>query len=87
MCGFGIETGCVGVCMWSCKKATEGFFTKNMGIDVSIEPDLDDYSCKFCFGKSPLTEEEDPMIKEPCLSACAMKEGNGDQVCNKVRNR
>lgn len=65
-----IETGCVGICLNSCKIATEGFFESNMGIPLAIEPNLEDFSCKFHFGKNPPPPYLDDMYKQPCLSKC-----------------
>jgi hypothetical protein len=41
-CRYLEESGCVGTCMNSCKRATEGFFIESMGLPVYIEPNFDD---------------------------------------------
>lgn len=41
-CRYLEESGCVGVCINSCKNATESFFTKSMGLPLYIEPCFDD---------------------------------------------
>lgn len=43
-----------------------------MGLGLAIEPNLEDFSCKFQFGKTALDAMEDPMYREPCLAKCAM---------------
>lgn len=70
--------------MNSCKKATEAFFQKNMGLDLAIEPDFKDYSCKFQFGKEPLSEEEDDTLREPCFATCAMGSPTFSQPCQNI---
>lgn len=79
------ETGCVGVCVHSCKSATESFFQKNMGIGLAIEPNLDDFSCKFQFGKQPLPEADDPMFQESCFASCPMSSAQPPKVCNTIK--
>jgi hypothetical protein len=41
-CRYLEESGCVGTCMNSCKRATEGFFIESMGLPVYIEPNFED---------------------------------------------
>lgn len=43
-----------------------------MGLGLAIEPNLEDFSCKFQFGKTALNPMEDPMYQEPCLAKCGM---------------
>lgn len=69
-CRYLEQTGCVAICLHSCKQPTEQFFKNNMGIPVSVEPNLDDYSCKFCFGKVPLSVEKDDVYVQPCFVDC-----------------
>lgn len=41
-CRYLEESGCVGICINSCKKATESFFAQSMGLPLYIEPNFDD---------------------------------------------
>lgn len=82
--GATIETGCVGICVNSCKAATEAFFQHDMGLQLSIEPDLEDFSCKFHFGKTALSLEEDAMYQQQCLSACPLAFPASHKPCHAV---
>ena len=61
-CRYLEEAGCASICINSCKVPTQEFFRRNMGMDVSLEPNYDDFSCQFAFGKKPL-----PQV---CLCEC-----------------
>lgn len=76
-CRYLEETGCVAVCLHSCKAATEQYFDANMGIPVRIEPNLDDYSCKFQFGQAPLPQSQDDMYSQPCFVNCPSRSRAG----------
>lgn len=43
-----------------------------MGLPLAIEPNPDDFSCKFCFGKTPPAPHLDDMYKHPCISTCTL---------------
>lgn len=70
-CRYLEESGCVGVCLHSCKEATETFFAANMGLPLYIEPDFEDYSCKFNFGVKPPPVAEQACFDEPCFVSCS----------------
>lgn len=55
-CRYLEQTGCASVCMNSCKVPTQEFFRRHMGMDVALEPNYDDFSCKFVFGQKPLPQ-------------------------------
>ena len=55
-CRYLEEAGCASICINSCKVPTQEFFRRNMGMDVSLEPNYDDFSCQFAFGKKPLPQ-------------------------------
>lgn len=65
------EAGCVNVCINGCKKPTESFIKNGLGVDLYIEPNYDDFSCKFRFGEAPPPEAEDPAFDEPCFLQCS----------------
>lgn len=69
-CRYLEESGCVGVCLHSCKEATETFFAANMGLPLYIEPDFEDYSCKFKFGVQPPPVADQACFDEPCFVSC-----------------
>ena len=53
-----------------CKVPSQSFFREKLGLDMTMEPDFDDMSCKFYFGAAPLSIEDDPLMKEPCYKDC-----------------
>lgn len=74
----------MGICVHSCKTATESFFQESMGLDLAIEPNLDDFSCKFRFGSPPQPWSDDPMFRESCFASCPMSTVPQGRVCNSV---
>jgi hypothetical protein len=69
-CRYLESSGCKGTCMNLCKVPTESFFTDKLGLNMRMEPDFDDMSCKFIFGAEPIPIEEDPLMKEACYQDC-----------------
>lgn len=69
-CRYLEEAGCVSVCVNSCKVPTQEFFKKDMGMDVTLEPNYDDYSCQFVFGKTPPPQTQDDAFQSPCFARC-----------------
>eukprot|EP00210_Caulerpa_lentillifera_P004284 g4087.t1 len=72
-CRFLEESSCASICHNSCKLPTQAFFKKEMGLDVTLEPNYEDFSCQFCFGKTPLPLDEDPVLQTPCFVQCPTK--------------
>lgn len=54
--------------MHACKIPTQTFFLENMGLDVTLSPNVTDLSCKFSFGLKPEPLEESELFSAPCLS-------------------
>eukprot|EP00640_Fibrocapsa_japonica_P004983 CAMPEP_0113952842 /NCGR_PEP_ID=MMETSP1339-20121228/90648_1 /TAXON_ID=94617 /ORGANISM="Fibrocapsa japonica" /LENGTH=210 /DNA_ID=CAMNT_0000961511 /DNA_START=253 /DNA_END=885 /DNA_ORIENTATION=- /assembly_acc=CAM_ASM_000762 len=69
-CRFLEGAGCASVCVNTCKVPTQEFFDKYMGLPLYMEPNYDDFSCKFNFGVSPPPENEDPAFQVGCFSQC-----------------
>lgn len=42
-------------------------------MDVALEPNYDDFSCQFAFGKKPLPQHEDEVFTTPCFVSCPSK--------------
>lgn len=72
-CRYLEQSGCASVCVNSCKVPTQEFFEKDMGMSVSMEPNYDDFSCQFVFGKKPLPQSEDEVFTTPCFEMCPSK--------------
>lgn len=80
-CRFLEESSCISVCVNSCKLPTQDFFNKDMGVNMMIEPNYDDFSCKFKFGIEAPSEEEDETLQNipPCLQNC--KKASSAKCC------
>lgn len=72
-CRYLEESGCVGVCINSCKVPTQEFFEKDMGLPLTMEPNYETFECQFSFGKTPPPPEEDEAFASPCFSQCGNK--------------
>jgi hypothetical protein len=69
-CRFLEESQCASVCVNSCKIPTQNFFLQQMGIPLLMEPNYEDGSCQFSFGRYPNTTTENIATSTPCLSRC-----------------
>lgn len=69
-CRYLEEAACAGICLHSCKTATEQFFVETMELTLHVDPNFEDFSCKFRFGVEPPPPAEDPVFAEPCFAQC-----------------
>lgn len=69
-CRYLEETGCASVCINSCKVPTQEFFTKDMGLPLTLTPNYDEYSCQFSFGLTPKEPAEDSAFTTSCFVQC-----------------
>lgn len=70
-CRFLEESGCIQTCLHACKIPTQNFFYEEMGLPVSLKPNLTDYSCRFEFGVRPIPLDLDESVQNsPCLDVC-----------------
>jgi hypothetical protein len=86
-CRYLEETGCVGVCVNSCKIPTQEFFEKDMGLPLTMEPNYETFECQFSFGKTPLPVEEDEAFRSSCFSQCPTRHrsrGNDETICPRI---
>lgn len=74
-CRFLETAGCVRTCLHACKAPTQRFFLEEMGLPVTLIPNMTDYSCRFEFGVMPVPLVEDPISLSPCLASCPQKSG------------
>jgi hypothetical protein len=81
-CRFLEEAGCAAVCVNCCKVPTQDFFINHMGVNVTLEPNYDDFSCKFSFGKTPVPQDQDPAFSSACFSICPSKKPARQQGAN-----
>jgi Beta-carotene isomerase D27-like, C-terminal len=80
-CRFLEESGCLKTCINACKIPTQDFFSRDMGITVTLKPNTTDLSCRFEFGVTPDALEIDPISQSSCLSACQQKTGLSRETC------
>jgi len=69
-CRFLEQAQCASVCVNSCKVPSQEWLRDDFGMDLHIQPNYDDFSCRWRFGKPapPLMEDEAVMV--PCFSRC-----------------
>mgnify|MGYP001377944807 CR=1 FL=1 len=53
-CRFLESSGCISTCIGTCKIPTQRFFEEEMGLPVTLKPNVTDLSCIFEFGIKPL---------------------------------
>mmetsp|Transcript_3521 Transcript_3521/g.4953 ORF Transcript_3521/g.4953 Transcript_3521/m.4953 type:complete len:289 (+) Transcript_3521:101-967(+) len=82
-CRFLEESGCASVCVNTCKVPTQTFFAQDMGLPLTMEPNYEDFSCQFSFGKVPPKPDQDPAFHVGCLSQCPSK-GSVNDRCHKI---
>lgn len=85
-CRYLEESGCVGVCINSCKVPTQEFFAKDMGLPLTMEPNYETFECQFSFGKTPLPRQDDEAFQSVCFSQCPTKQGTGKdtKTCHRL---
>lgn len=77
------QSGCASVCVNCCKLPTQEFFAKEMGLDLRMTPNYEDFSCQFNFGQKPLPPEKDEALLSPCFQQCPTKQRHGSKpICD-----
>lgn len=82
-CRFLETSGCVSVCINTCKVPTQEFFMKDMGLPLEMTPNYDDFSCQFSFGKTPVPQAEDEAFSVTCFAQCPSK-GSLRKPCHQI---
>lgn len=78
-CRYLEEAGCASICINSCKVPTQEFFHENMGLDLTMTPNYEDYSCQFSFGQTPSAQDQDDVFSIPCFKQCPSKKRHSSQ--------
>jgi hypothetical protein len=68
-CRYLAEVKCKSACIHLCKAPTQAFF-KELGLNMYMKPNFEDYSCELQIGVPPPSVEEDPAYNESCYSDC-----------------
>lgn len=84
-CRYLETSGCTGLCVNSCKMPTQYFFTTELGMPLTMEPNFEDMSCLMIFGQTPLPPEQDVAFKEKCCSTTCPTSNPASEVCPKLR--
>jgi Beta-carotene isomerase D27-like, C-terminal len=58
------------MCINLCKMPTQTFFTEQLGMPLTMNPNFEDYSCEMIFGQQPPPLAEDQASMQPCIVAC-----------------
>jgi len=72
-CRFLEQAQCASVCVNSCKVPSQEWLRDDFGMDLHIQPNYDDFSCRWRFGKPAPPLMEDEAIMVPCFSRCPSK--------------
>jgi len=83
-CRYLETSGCTGLCVNSCKMPTQYFFTTELGMPLTMEPNFEDLSCRMIFGQRPPEPEDDQAFRQPCFSTCPTTSLSAE-VCPKLR--
>ncbi|CAI5961012.1 unnamed protein product [Closterium sp. NIES-64] len=92
-CGVKIErcryletSGCVGMCVNLCKMPTQHFFTHELGVPLTMEPNFEDFSCRMVFGLPPPLPSLDPALQQPCTAtSCPAARLDTDEPCHQLQ--
>lgn len=71
-CRYLAESGCKAMCVNLCKQPTQTFFTEQLGMPLTMEPDFETLECTMKFGVHPSPIADDPVMQQPCWSTCAV---------------
>ena len=71
------ESGCASVCLNVCKLPTQAFFNETVGLAVTLVPDYETFECRFVYGKTPPSPEQDDAFNTPCFSQCPITRDAG----------
>lgn len=69
-CRYLAESGCTAMCVNLCKAPTQSFFTEQLGMPLTMNPNFEDYSCEMIFGQVPPLLSEDAVSRQSCLAGC-----------------
>eukprot|EP00419_Tripos_fusus_P026690 CAMPEP_0172722244 /NCGR_PEP_ID=MMETSP1074-20121228/81007_1 /TAXON_ID=2916 /ORGANISM="Ceratium fusus, Strain PA161109" /LENGTH=422 /DNA_ID=CAMNT_0013548195 /DNA_START=111 /DNA_END=1379 /DNA_ORIENTATION=+ len=72
-CRFLEQSSCASVCVNTCKVPSQEWLGDDFGMKVHIQPNYDDFSCRWRFGRQPPPLMEDEAVMVPCFSNCPTK--------------
>lgn len=89
-CRFLESSGCISTCIGTCKIPTQRFFEEEMGLPVTLKPNVIDLSCIFEFGVKPLPLKMDRDLMdarcEDFASGILSFDESQNPMCKRTRN-
>ncbi|CAK0899005.1 unnamed protein product [Prorocentrum cordatum] len=76
-CRFLEQAQCASVCVNTCKVPSQEWLRDDFGMNLHIQPNYDDFSCRWRFGKVAPPLMEDEAIMSPCFTKCPTKVKSG----------
>lgn len=87
-CRFLEGTQCASVCVNTCKVPSQTWLGADFGMPVHVEPNYEDFSCRWHFGVQPPPLHEDEAVMSPCFTKCPSKsKGSRDALSLRERMR
>eukprot|EP00931_Biecheleriopsis_adriatica_P064310 TRINITY_DN39109_c0_g1_i1.p1 TRINITY_DN39109_c0_g1~~TRINITY_DN39109_c0_g1_i1.p1 ORF type:complete len:439 (-),score=115.28 TRINITY_DN39109_c0_g1_i1:20-1336(-) len=69
-CRFLESANCASVCVNSCKVPSQEWLKEDFGMQLHIQPNYDDFSCRWRFGVEAPPLQEDEAVMVPCFTNC-----------------
>jgi len=69
-CRFLENANCASVCVNTCKVPSQSWLKEDFGMPLHIQPNYDDFSCRWRFGVEAPPLEEDEAVMVPCFTNC-----------------
>ncbi|MEW5316241.1 MAG: hypothetical protein WDW38_007622 [Sanguina aurantia] len=84
-CRYLEASGCVGMCVNMCKMPTQSFFTNEMGLPLTMNPNFETLSCDMIFGQTPVPLSQDAVYTQPCFPVhCSVASAEASRPCPKM---
>jgi len=69
-CRFLEQSQCASVCVNTCKVPSQEWLRDDFGMEIHIQPNYDDFSCRWKFGVKAPPLQEDEAVMVPCFTKC-----------------
>eukprot|EP00933_Yihiella_yeosuensis_P044793 TRINITY_DN40068_c0_g1_i1.p1 TRINITY_DN40068_c0_g1~~TRINITY_DN40068_c0_g1_i1.p1 ORF type:complete len:450 (-),score=68.19 TRINITY_DN40068_c0_g1_i1:87-1436(-) len=87
-CRFLEKANCASVCVNTCKVPSQGWLKDDFGMELHIQPNYDDFSCRWRFGVPAPPLQEDEAVMVPCFTACpSVVKGTKDALSRREQMR
>lgn len=58
------------MCLNICKLPAQSFFTDDLGLPLTVNPNFETQECQWSFGQTPVPPSEDPLWPNGCVTGC-----------------